>query len=198
MSSICRNAGAAFCLSLLAGVAAPQAALAQATLILAGTPWPTRPAVVIEGPAGDPRARLVHAAVEHWNEVLAGLGSGFRFGAVSTGGSAGSGVIRVVLSDATDLISNASRSSSESALVTIRGASVPPLSMPNVARNVIFHELGHAIGVSHNSDPASVMCGRPAPCRPDLFASPTPHYFSLNGEDRAKVLAMYPAGWKSR
>ena len=133
-----------------------------------------------------------------WNEVLARLGSGFRFGAVSTGGSASSRAIRVVLSEATNFISHASRISSESAVVMIRGAAAPPMSIPNVARNVIFHELGHAIGISHNSDPASVMCGRPAPCRPDLFGSSTPHYFPLNSEDRAKVLAMYPAGWKSR
>lgn len=165
---------------------------------MAGVPWPQPPAVVVDGPAGDPRTALVYAAVAHWNEVLAGLGSGFRFARVSTGGSGGPGVIRVVLSDSTDFVSNAVRHSDREAVVTIRGMSAPPLSMPNVARNVIFHELGHAIGVSHTSDPASVMCGRPAPCRPPLFASPRPRYFPLNGEDRAKLLAMYPAGWPSR
>jgi hypothetical protein len=198
MSPIYRSARAAFGLSLLAGITLPNAALAQSSGILPSVPWPVRPAVVIDGPAGDPRTPLVYAAVAHWNQVLAGLGSGFRFGNVSTGGSAGSGAIRVVFSDATDFISNAARDSDRSAAVTIRGTSAPPLSLPNVARNVIFHELGHAIGVSHTSDPASVMCGRPAPCRPDLFASSKPHYFPLNGEDRAKLLAMYPASWKSR
>jgi hypothetical protein len=196
MSPIYRNARVAFGLLLLAGTALPNAALAQG--ILAGVPWPARPAVVIEGSASDPRTPLVYAAVAHWNQVLAGLGSGFRFGAVSTGGSAGSGTIRVILSDATSFISHASRSSSQNAVAMIRGTSAPPMSMPNVARNVIFHELGHAIGVSHNSDPASVMCGRPAPCRPALFASSTPHYFPLNSEDRDKLLAMYPASWQSR
>jgi predicted Zn-dependent protease len=35
-----------------------------------------------------------------------------------------------------------------------------PLTLPNVARNVIAHELGHAIGLSHNDDPNYLMCGR--------------------------------------
>jgi hypothetical protein len=166
--------------------------------IMPGVPWPQRPTVVTEGAPGDPRTPLVYAAVAHWNQILAGMGSGFRFGRVSTGGSGGPGVIRVVFSDSTDFISNAVRSSDREAVVTIRGMSAPPLSMPNVARNVIFHELGHAIGVSHTSDPTSVMCGRPAPCRPGLFASPRPRYFPLNGEDDAKLHAMYPASWRSR
>ena len=44
----------------------PGPALAQG---LRGGPWPVRPAVVIDGPAGDARVRLVHAAVAHWNQV---------------------------------------------------------------------------------------------------------------------------------
>jgi predicted Zn-dependent protease len=32
------------------------------------------------------------------------------------------------------------------------------MSLPNVPRNVIAHELGHAIGLPHNSDPALLMC----------------------------------------
>lgn len=46
-----------------------------------------------------------------------------------------------------------------------------PLTLANVARNVIAHELGHAIGLGHNNDAAKLMCGRPAPCRPDVFRS---------------------------
>jgi hypothetical protein len=65
-------------------------------------------------------------------------------------------------------------------------------------RNLIAHELGHAIGFGHNSNPAMLMCGRPAPCRPGLWTSQTPRYFPLSSDDRSKLLAMYPPGWKSQ
>jgi hypothetical protein len=61
------------------------------------------------------------------------------------------------------------------------------MSLPNVPRNVIAHELGHAIGLGHNSDPAMLMCGRPASCRPGLFASQTPHYFPLSSASPMSV-----------
>jgi hypothetical protein len=170
----------------------PAAGQAQPISIV---PWPVKPAVVVNGTAGDERAPLVHAAVAHWNGILAGLGSGFRLGPVSTG-SAGEGVGKIVvnLSDG-EFISNARRSADgRSAVVNIRNTRGPPMSLPNVPRNVIAHELGHAIGLRHNSDPAMLMCGRPAPCRPGVFA----HYFPLSAGDRASLLSMYPASWKAQ
>jgi hypothetical protein len=164
----------------------------------AGAPWSVSPAVVIDGAAGDARVPLVSAAVAHWNQILAGIGSGFRLGPVSAGSGAGIGKIQVVLSDR-EFISNARRfADGQGAVVMIRNTNGPPMSLPNVARNVIAHELGHAIGLGHNSNPALLMCGRPAPCRPALFASSTAIYFPLSGEEKAKLLGMYPAGWKSR
>ena len=36
-----------------------------------------------------------------------------------------------------------------------------------------------------------LMCGRPAPCRPDLFASSTPRFFPLTAEDKAALRARW-------
>jgi hypothetical protein len=164
-----------------------------------GVPLTSVPRIVISG-GGDARVPLVHAAVAHWNGILAGIGSGFRLGPVSQGGGGGgqTGAIVVVLSDG-EFISHVNRlPGGQGAVAMIRNMNGPPTSLPNVMRNVIAHELGHAIGLGHNSNPALLMCGRPAPCRPALFASQTPKYFPLSGAERSRLLAMYPPGWKGR
>jgi hypothetical protein len=81
-------------------------------------------------------------------------------------------------------------------LVGIRGYRLYPLTLPNVARNVIAHELGHAIGLGHNDDPTNLMCGRPAPCRPEAFRSGVDRYFPLMEEEKQFLLKLYPPAWK--
>jgi hypothetical protein len=170
-------------------------------------PWAKVPAVVVVGArTDDARLPLVRDAVVFWNRSFAELGSAFRLGPVTQAGGAVPadelralsarvlsstgpaqsppesiqgipGDLIVALSDG-DFISFAMRwPSLGKALVAIKSDRFWPLSLPNVARKVIAHEIGHAIGLGHNSDATALMCGRPAPCRPDAFQSPTERYF---------------------
>jgi hypothetical protein len=108
--------------------------------------------------------------------------------------SACSGDILVALSNA-DLISFSTHWANGKGLVAIKSGHAYPLTLPNVARNVIAHEFGHAIGLAHNADPTKLMCGRPAPCRPTEFQSTTEHYFPLTGDERALLRQLYPLDW---
>jgi hypothetical protein len=45
------------------------------------------------------------------------------------------------------------------------------------------------------SDETSLMCGRPASCRPDLFRFGEPKMFPLTERGRNDLLAIYPPDW---
>jgi hypothetical protein len=179
--------------------------------------------VVIVAPDGDSRIQLVIEAVEFWNGILKDLGISFELGAVTRGqglvsaaqlsdissrviSRAGpielpenianiSGDMIVVLSDGEFLSFAARWPTRKKALVAIRSDRVPPLTLKNVGRNVIAHELGHAIGLGHNDNPKMLMCGRPAPCRPNAFVSTVEGYFPLAQGDKESLLKMYSAHW---
>ena len=182
--------------------------------------WSHSPAiVVVTAEPGDPRVQLVTDAVRYWNSVFAQLGSPFRLGPVTQrrgtvpsdalkvlSGSALarmgpvelpasvrdiSGDIIVVLSDGDFISFCAHGAGQQKALVGIRSHRIAPLTLPNVARNVIAHELGHAIGLGHNDDPTMLMCGRPAPCRPAAFQSDHAHYFPLTAAEKARLAGTY-------
>jgi hypothetical protein len=185
------------------------------------------PEIVVIGPSDDPRQALVDEAVTFWNRTLEQLGSGFRLGDLTrnTATVAGrelermsnevlegtrqpnwtlpdsiiniTGDLFVVLSDA-DFVSFAGPFAvNHRRMVAIRGLQYPPMDLSNVARNVIAHELGHAIGLGHNRDQTSLMCGRPSSCRPGLFRSGDPKMFPLTDQERNDLLAIYPPDWKA-
>jgi hypothetical protein len=77
-------------------------------------------------------------------------------------------------------------------VVVLRAGDRWPLTMPNVARNVAAHELGHVLGLVHNGDAATLMCGRPATCRPSAFQSATARYFPLTPDDDTFLRTRWP------
>jgi predicted Zn-dependent protease len=186
--------------------------------------WTKVPSITVVSAEDDPRIGSLREAVDHWNRTFAELGTPFRLGELTfvTGSvpdadvqSLGNQVIDhtwwptlpdsvkrfpgdsiVVLSQAQFLSYSAHRG--HRSIVAIKNENMPPLTLPNVLRNVIAHELGHTIGLEHNQDPTLLMCGRPASCRPDAFRSETPRFFPLSVDERKRLLVLYPKDWAPR
>jgi hypothetical protein len=178
--------------------------------------------VTILGRASDPRVATVREALAHWNGELSRLGRRVRLdsGAMrersvsdeslrAAGGEVVIGMgpatsrlhagladvpadIVIVLSD-TDVISfGAPWSAGSKGVVAIRPSDLWPLTRPNTLRNVVAHEIGHALGLLHNGDPTTLMCGRPAPCRPAAFASDSARFFPLTPADEGWLRGRWP------
>jgi hypothetical protein len=209
-------------LSLIAAVVAPGLTYAQSL-----RSWTHSPNITVVVKEDDLRIVLVEEAVVFWNKTLEEIGSGFRLGGVTVVNRAipeedlqrlsswvvgpqgpnrpavpaslfaVSGDLIIYLAQS-QFVSFASWFSDGRRLVAIPETASPPLNQPNVARNIIAHEIGHAIGLGHNADPQLLMCGLPAACRPEEFLTSEPRIFPLSDEEKQRLLEMYPANWRPR
>ena len=189
-----------------------------------GNQWTKNPSITVVSEAGDPRREAVREAVSYWNRTFAEVGTPLRLGEIAWVTDSvpdsdiqslarqvrfynpwpaipGSierypGDLIIVLSNARFISFTALRGNR--AVIGIKDGATPPLSLPNVVPNVIAHEIGHAIGLDHNRDPQLLMCGRPAPCRPDAFEASTSRIFPLSKDERGQLLDLYPRNWPIR
>ncbi len=183
--------------------------------------WKEIPKIVILSAEDDSRVPAIGEAVDFWNGELSQLGSTFRLGttshslrmistddlrayrvtprivtpAVLNGMKEANGDVIIVLSEETGFNAFTSRwLAVRRVLVAIPSFRKYSQTLPGLARNVVAHELGHVVGLDHNDDATSLMCGG-AWCH---FDFPNAGFFPLITADKAKLLEMYPPHWQPR
>ena len=73
-------------------------------------------------------------------------------------------------------------------LVVIRRVRGPYRTDPMVTKHVVAHELGHALGLVHNAEPHTLMCG---PCQPLTAEPDATGFLPLTAGDRARLVELH-------
>ena len=63
-----------------------------------------------------------------------------------------------------------------------------------IVRNAAAHEFGHAIGLAHNDDAKTLMCGN-AQC---AFESYSEEFLPITAKEKTTLLEMYPPEWQPK
>lgn len=169
--------------------------------------------VVVLGDSSDMRFDAVREAVMHWNALLDTIGVPLRLASpVTSSKRVPERVIRelsasvrsrrlqrhpeldsipgelVIALTNLDIISfGYSPQRLGRGFIALRSAFIPPLRLPNVARNIAAHEIGHVLGLPHNDRPGTLMCSGPEACRPTQFRSDTALFFPLTVFERQLI-----------
>jgi hypothetical protein len=196
----------------------------RSDLLLWGLPWQHIPQVVVVSTESDSRLPAIGEAIDFWNAEFAKLGSAFRLGSPThidatiprgnlpvlqaplaekvlsrmakiLSGMAPTGDVIVVLSNDADLRPfSQARPDFQKVIVAIPDLSAYPGTSRSVVRNAAAHELGHAIGLGHNDDADTLMCGG-AQCGFKAFSE---WFLPITGKEKAKLLEMYPPNWEPK
>jgi hypothetical protein len=183
--------------------------------------WQEIPSIAVLSIEDDSRVIALREAVDFWNTEFARLGSPFRLGAIvhsvrtipaddlralrawiSSAGPFPSAILASLREASTDMIVALSDGtdfnpfalpfpSARKVLIAIPSLWVYR-NVPGVQRNIIAHELGHAVGLGHNDDEAALMCGV-GRCRHFLLNG---GFLPLTGAEKAKLLEIYPPNWE--
>ena len=182
----------------------------------AGAPATRTWSVTVLGDSSDPRFEAVVEATQYWNRELEAVGVPLRFGSVSSSPRRAPeaelrylrlrglhrdrverprflagirGNVVVAFSSSPDLRSVGIRPDllGGQGLVVLRPADVLPLAAPNVARNVAAHELGHVLGLPHNSQPGTLMCMRTRGCGSGRYRADSVAFFPLTDAERERL-----------